>query len=153
MKTYLETLTVGNRYLFDTTVFIGLLRNRKRAKDFHYQKRFLQIFVGYSIITETELWVGMKFPRTESQHTEVLRVYHRYFINVTIARNAGMFMGKFMSDGLSTQQKTLPPITDCLIAATAQFYNLRLVSNDKHAPLFRQFGVFVDEYQDVENAP
>lgn len=138
-------LTTTNKYLFDTSVFIEILRNRKPAITLNREKRFAQIFVGYSIITETELWQGMVGSRTIAQHTALLRLYHRYPINVTIARNAGLYWRDFYQNGL--RGRNLPPMADCLIAATAKFHDLRLVSSDKHCELFQQFGVMVDKYE------
>jgi len=143
----MEKLEIGNRYLFDTCVFIEILRNRKPAKDFHYQRRFWQVYVGYSIISETELWKGLKGFRTEHQHLILLKAYRRYFINVTIARNAGLYW-QSLYDEFKKNKTPLPPLEDCIIAATAKFYDLRLVTSDtNHMPLFEKFGVVIDTYK------
>lgn len=140
------TLTIGHRYLFDTCVFIDILRNREPAKTFYYQTRFQSIFVGYSLISETELWKGITGLRTEEQHLKILKVYHRYFLNVTIARDAGKYWRQFYhQDGLKGGD--LPSMEDCIIAATASFYGLRLLtSNSRHMLLFEPFGITVDIY-------
>lgn len=141
-------LISGNRYLFDTSVFIDLLRNRTVGKRLHHQRRFYGVFVGYSILTETELWMGIKGLRSESRHKEILKFYRRYFINVTIARNAGMFWRELRS---KLDRNEMPGVPDCLIAATARFHGLRLVTKDaNHMPRFSEFGVIVEPYQDEE---
>lgn len=140
-------LTPGDKYLFDTSVYIDLIRGRIVGKRLHHQARFLSISVGYSIITETELWLGIVGLRTETQHIEVLKPYKRYFNNVTIARDAGRFFREF-SHVDKLQGKALPGVPDCLIAATAKFYNLPLVTkNTQHMPRFSKFGVIIDGYQ------
>ena len=58
-------LIPGNKYLFDTTVYIDLFHGRETGKRLHYQARFMEISVGYSIITEAELWVGIRGFHTE----------------------------------------------------------------------------------------
>ena len=143
-------LIPGNRYLFDTTVYIDLLHQRQMGKNLHYQARHLRIFAAYSIITEVELWSYIHGFWTEAQHVIILRPYRRYFLNVTIARDGSRFYAQFKYvDNL--QGKKLPGINDCLIAATARFYDLRLVSkNTRHMNLFEQFGVKVDAYEDLE---
>lgn len=143
-------LIPGNRYLFDTSVYIDLLRGRSIGRNLHYQTRFGRISVGYSIITEAELWQGIVGLRTETEHTAVLRVYRRYFVNVTIATDAGRFWRELRHEVKLTKEE-MPGLADCLIAATAHFYDLRLISkNSRHFPEFRRFGVQVDEYSDME---
>lgn len=139
-------LIPGNRYLFDTCVYIDLLHGREIGKSLHNQARYAQISVGYSIITEAELWQGIGGLRTEAQHTDILRAYKRYFMNVTVARNAGRFWRELRHvDKLPKQD--MPGLADCLIAATAHYYDLRLVTNNtRHFPVFAKFGVLVDEY-------
>jgi predicted nucleic acid-binding protein len=143
-------LIPGNKYLFDTTVFLDLLREREVGRRLHYQARFLRVFVGYSIVTETELWMGIRGLRSEGQHIEILKPYTRYFVNVTIARDAGRFWEELRNKD-NLQGKNLPDVGDCLIAATARFYRLRLVSkNTRHMPKFEKFGVVVDLYEDED---
>jgi predicted nucleic acid-binding protein len=146
----MATLKSGNNYLFDTSVYIDLLRGRKAGIRLHYEARFNQVSVGYSIITEAELWQGIIGLRTEEQHIIALKPYKRYRVNVTIARNAGTYWKVFyFQDKL--RNKDLPALPDCLIAATARFYGLYLVSkNTRHASKFKQFGVLVEEYSDED---
>jgi predicted nucleic acid-binding protein len=141
-------LTPDVGYLFDTSVFIDILRGRKAGKNFHYQVRFLPVFAGDSIVSETELWRGIRGLRTEEEHLIILRAYHRYFINVTIARKAGEYVRDLQH---IHQVKRLHGTIDALIAATAAFYDLTLVSkNTRDMKLFENFGVKVLEYFDED---
>ena len=140
-------LTNGEKYLFDTTVFLDKLHKRPVGERLHFQVRYWNVSAGYSIVTETELWRGIKGLWTEEQHIALLKLYRRYFINVTIARNAGIFY-RVMRHDLNMQPTAIPGIGDCLIAATAKFYDLRLVSrNTRHMKLFEHFDVKVDVYK------
>lgn len=139
-------LIPGNKYLFDTTVFIDMLRKRSAGLDLLHQSRYADVFVAYSIISEMELWVGITSHWTEEQHIAVLRPYRRFNINVTIARNAGRFQRE-LRHTYKVQKGSVPGVGDCLIAATAQFYDLRVVTrNGRDFHLFEHFGVQVDEY-------
>ena len=127
------------KYLFDTSVFIDLLRKRPEGKNLVFQAHRLRIPVGYSIITETELWVGITGKWTEHEHKLVLRPFTRYFVNVTIARNTGHFYRETRQKGVG--------LADCLIAATAHYYDLRICTrNEKHFKYFKKFGVEIDAY-------
>lgn len=130
-------LKTGNKYLFDTTVYIDALRGRPNGRNLIYQAKFKPISVGYSLITEAELWAGIKGFRTPEQHKILLRPFHRYMVNVTIARRAG-----FLRMTLDTAQKgqQTPSIMDCLIAATAEYYGLTVCS--ANARDFSRFQLF-----------
>ena len=134
------TLQIGTDYLFDTEVFIGILRNRKEPRKLLYQARFLGVSVGYSIITEAELWQGIAGLRTEQQHKILLRPFTRYFINVTIARRAGEIK-RLLHEKHIRQHNQRPFLADCFIAATAEYYGLTICTNDK-----KDFNLFHDHF-------
>lgn len=139
-------LIAGRRYLFDTTVFLNILWDKPIGRQLFEQSRAATVFVAYSIITETELWRGIMGTWTEAQHVAILRPYQRYFINVTIARTAGVYYRE-LKHTFKLQKGSIPGLGDCLIAATAHYYDLRVVSNNRRDfHLFRNFGVEVDEY-------
>lgn len=141
-------LEPGNSYLFDTTVFIDVLRKHEAARKLFYQARFYPVSVGYSIITEAELWAGIsehKF-RTVPQHTALLKPFRRYFINVTIARRAGE-LRRLLAESGAVKKEQGPHLPDCIIAATAEYYHLTVCSRDSgHFRLFGQFSISVLEY-------
>lgn len=141
-------LKIGTRYCFDTTVFAGALRKISDAEKLIYQARFYSVHVGYSIITEAELWSGIRGMRTEGEHIRLLRPFTRYSINVTIARRAGE-MQRILVQHFSKSGQSLPQLPDCLIAATADYHGLTICSaNSTHFPLFQQlFSIPVEEYR------
>src|SRR5688572_3509929 len=126
--------TSGNRYLLDTTVFIDYLRGIPVAKQIIGNTRDPRLTSGYSVITETELWAGMRESDNYRQYLVLLSPYNRYFINLTIARRAGELAHLIRQ---SRRWESLPEITDCLIAATAAYHDLTIYTrNEKH---FRHF--------------
>ncbi|RMF82887.1 MAG: type II toxin-antitoxin system VapC family toxin [Chloroflexi bacterium] len=135
----------GNKYLFDTTVFIGWFRGHSEARKLVHQARFQNIFVAYSIITEAELWAGIRDLRTPEQHIALLKPFHRYFINVTIARRGGELRSLLAQSGIAKGR--VPGIADCIIAATAEYYELTVCSkNTRDFNLFKQYAIQVAEY-------
>jgi predicted nucleic acid-binding protein len=138
-------LNSGSSYLFDTTVFIDAIRARPVARNLLLQvKSDRTISVGYSIITEAELWAGIRGSRTEKEHETLLRPFKRYFINVAVARRAGELQRLLAS----SKPSTIPSIADCIIAATAEYYGLTVCSkNTRHFSMFSQFSIRVVEYQ------
>lgn len=139
-------LIAGNRYLFDTSVFIDHFRKRPTARNLYFQARFHSVSVGYSIITEAELWAGIRGYRTVEEHIAILKPFNRYFINVTIARRAGE-LRRLLETGGVVQKGEGPYIPDCLIAATAEFYGLTVCTRDtRHFDRFRRFSISVLEY-------
>jgi predicted nucleic acid-binding protein len=135
----------GNRYLFDTMVFIDRLRNSSAAKSIMHQVRFNNIDAGFSIITETELWYGIMGQRTEYEHKVLLRPFRRYNLNSTIARRAGVLRRILETANLSDSE--VPDLADCLIASTAEYHKLVIVTrNWKHFKHFQKFAIQVERY-------
>jgi predicted nucleic acid-binding protein len=130
-------------YLFDTTVFDDYLRGRLVAQSIFQQARMGQITIGYSIITEAELWAGIRPPRTFKEHEDLLRPFKRYFINVTIARRAG----ELRADLAKIKHQRIPGIADCLIAATGEYYGLTVCSrNTRDFTFFTNYAIKVVNY-------
>lgn len=136
-------LTMGNKYLFDTTVFIDAMRKRPVARQIIQESLINSIPAGYSIITEAELWSGIRGLRTVEEHIMLLRPFVRYNLNVTIARRAGEFQARLAA----SRPVTMPDIPDCIIAATAEYYDLVICSkNTRHYNMFSLFSIPVLEY-------
>jgi predicted nucleic acid-binding protein len=140
-------LVAGNKYLFDTTVFIDALWKRPIAKKLYYQARFYPVSVGFSVITEAELWYGInefKF-RTVQEHINLLKPFRRYFVNVTIARRAGELQRLLVQSGI--KRDDCPSLDDCIIAATGEYYDLTICTKNRtDFGLFRRFSISVLEY-------
>lgn len=108
-----------------------------------FQARDLRLSVGYSILSEAELWVGITpHPlRNEPVHITLLKPFRRYFVNVSIARRAGTLRRLIKKQGY---EQTL---ADCIIASTAEFNNLIVCTrNARHFELFKQYGISVLTY-------
>ncbi len=139
-------LTKGIKYIFDTSVFIGALHNYSPARNLMTQAQSHDIPVGYCIVTETELWAGIRGVWTVEQHKRLLRPFDRYFINVTIARRAGELKSKLAQSGIPFNQR--PYLMDCLIAATAEYHHATVCTADKNDfAKFSQFSISVLTYQ------
>jgi predicted nucleic acid-binding protein len=139
--------TTGNSYLLDTTVFIDYLRGRPSAKKIIFDTRSPTIEAGYSIITEAELWAGVRNFRTEEQHKLILQPFKRYFINVTIARQAGLIKVQIDQVVKGIKGESSPGLLDCMIAATAQYYDLKVFTNNsQHFKHFIDIGIAVEFY-------
>lgn len=113
-------------YLFDTSVFIAYFRQDQTAHTLLKQASSMSFHIHYSIVTETELWAGIRANRTEAEHIQLLKPFHRLGINVTIARYAGDLLRQF---GTIKHQNVPSPI-DCLIAATAHYHQLTVLTKN-----------------------
>lgn len=125
----------GTRLLLDTTALIHHMKGQHPELEKYLEEaRLKQLFVGYSIITEMELWVGVapNHPNfNEAKHEALIYPYVRVFVNSPIARRAGYFKIVLKKQGKD------PGVADCLIAATAEHYKLTILShNSRHFPLF-----------------
>jgi predicted nucleic acid-binding protein len=130
-------------YLFDTTVFVDYLQKRSIAQKIFKQIPVKNLLVGYSIVTEAELWAGIKPPRTVEEHVIILKPFKRMNINVAIARRAGE-----LRSHIATQKwQRIPGIVDCLIAATAEYYGLTICSrNSRDFAIFTNYSIKVVQY-------
>ena len=124
-------LAIGNKYLFDTTVYIDVLRGEPKykeiAKDLIFQARFNRVPVGYSIITELELWRGIRGLWTPQQHEVLLRPMRRYPLLMRTAKRAGTIRSLLDQ---KAQKNQGPGIIDCVIAATVEYYGLVLITRN-----------------------
>ena len=132
-------------YLFDTTFFIDAYKNRGDVISVLSQAQSLEIACCYSILTEVELWAyGGMDSEMEQEHKILLKPFQRYFVNVTIARRAGRLRRLLVQN---VGKDAAPGISDCIIAATAEYHNLTLYSrNHRHFRLFPQYGIPFYEY-------
>jgi predicted nucleic acid-binding protein len=119
------TLT-HEHYIFDTTVFIDYLKGRPVAQQILRQAQQNGVHVGYSILTEAELWAGIVGKRTEQEHLRLLRLFTRYNLNVAIARQAGELKARCIAQ----KGGRVPSLNDCLIAATADYYGMVVVTRN-----------------------
>jgi predicted nucleic acid-binding protein len=138
-------MEMNNRFLLDTTVFIDYLRGVGSARKLIADCRDSRIVAGYSIITEAELWAGITGQQTEESHLILLKPFRRYQLSSIIARRAGAMWLQIKNN--QPRGTTLPDITDCLIAATAEFHQLTVVTrNENHFKQFQIFGMSIQFY-------
>lgn len=136
----------GNKYLLDTTVYIDYLRSIPVARKIIFDTRTPKFMCGFSIITEAELWAGMRKFDTPATYKSLLQPYNRYFINITIARRAGK-LRRLIQDALG-QGGSAPEIADCIIAATAEYHNLTVYTrNETHFKHFISHSINVQFYK------
>jgi len=128
------------KYLFDTSVFLGYLRNQPIPHDIMKQAAFMSSNIYYSIITDIELWIGIRGKREEVEHIRVLRPFNRYFLNVTIARRAAEIHKTL--DFVKNQPT--PSLPDCILAATAEYHNLTVIT--KNSSDFKLFTTISCEF-------
>ncbi len=135
----------GNRYLLDSTVFVDYFRKVPVAHQIILDKLAPSVMAGYSIVTEAELWAGVRRLRTEESHVVLLKPFVRFFVNVTIARRAGLLKADITVS--SPKNTSLPGLSDCIIAATAEYHQLTIVTrNTNHFELFTNYGIDVTFY-------
>ena len=124
-------LLKGNKYVFDTTVYIDALRGEPKYKQLTqkliFQARFNRIPAGYSIVTELELWRGIKGLWTIEEHEALLRPMRRYPLLVRTAKRAGSIRSLLDQ---KAQKNQGPGMFDCVIAATAEYYELVLITRN-----------------------
>jgi hypothetical protein len=112
--------------LFDTTVFIHHLLGKSPEAT----KLITQAISGahpaaFSILTDAELWAGIRNEEEDHVHRLLLSRLTRLPINLSIARRAGKLVNLYKSHSLK--------LDDALIAATAEYYDIPLYThNDKH---------------------
>jgi len=106
----------GNRYLIDTNIAIYLLAGDKRIADILDQN---QIYLSF--ISELELLSFKKFSKAED-------TIIKEFLNDTIIIDINKRIKDFVIDFKRERQFKLP---DSIIAATAKFLNIPLLTADQ----------------------
>lgn len=119
-------------YLYDSTVLIDYLRGNPIVRD------YIQILIDqpravtYSVMTEAELWAGVRNREDEQRHRDLLSRMKRLTVSSRVARLGGHYYGQYRHQGLS--------LADALIAATAQVHKQKLVTrNAKHFRVVQQY--------------
>lgn len=112
-------------YLFDTTVLVDNFRGKNVVVPFVQPILDGTTTVWFSVITEAELWAGIKSSYEQVRYEALLRMMKRIPVTKTVARVAGELYSKYRHQGLS--------LSDALIAATARVYKKTLLTrNTKH---------------------
>ncbi len=109
--------------LFDTTVFVSHLR----AESLQATRLIMEASRGkytaaFSVITEAELWVGVRNEQDQHTHKTILFPLKRLPLTHTIARRAGELRRIYRNRSLK--------IGDAIVAATAEHYDLPLYTKN-----------------------
>lgn len=121
--------------LFDTPVPIQVLRGQKQALDYLRSVIEAEHELYMSVITVAELYAGVH----EGKEREQLRTFLTSFSIIHISFDVAVRDGLYRRDYGKTHGIGL---ADALIAATADDYELTLVTlNKKHFPMVKQLHV------------
>lgn len=121
----ISLISPKQNYLLDTNVFVDYWRNSPTAIQVLNHVLMNNIHSGYSILTYAELWVGVKDKKSENDHKIMLKPHKLYDLNKAICAKAGYIKRTYKQTGIS--------LSDAIIAATAEYYNLTVIStNTKH---------------------
>jgi predicted nucleic acid-binding protein len=105
-------------YLLDTTLFIDFLRKKNQnLLNWINLSKSRSAVVGFSIVTDIELWAGVRNSKQEKQCKELLAYFRRFPVTVTVAHRAGLIV-----DG---KRASVP---DAIIAATAEYAGADIVT-------------------------
>jgi predicted nucleic acid-binding protein len=118
------------KILLDTSVFIGHLRGQVQTS--HFLRSMIEdgSEAYYSVLTLTELWAGIRGPRTEADHLRVLEP----FIMLDIQRNIAIRAGRLYAQARQARRSErdgLPGHIDCLLASTALEHGLTIATHNR----------------------
>ena len=91
----------------------------------------------FSVLTEYELWAGIRDNNDERRHKLLLRNLHRYPLTAKVAHQAGHLYHHYKNQGFTKSG-------DAILAATALEYKLTVCSKDKHFLIIP--GLSVEKY-------
>lgn len=113
-----------SKYLFDTTVYIDYMRGNGDAIRLIQEALRNNINISRSVITDAELWVGVRDVQDAKDHEILLAPHKPLAVTKHIARRAGELSNKYMN------RQHVP---DMIIAATAEATRAIVVSrNTRH---------------------
>lgn len=117
-------------YLFDSTVLIDHFRGRAAVAPFVNLIFEKGAPAWFSVVTEAELWAGIRSPEEQARYEAMFGLMKRMNINQHIARKAGEYFGKYRHQGLF--------LPDAFIAASAFISKKTLLTrNSKHFKLLQ----------------
>lgn len=128
--------------LFDTTVFIDYFRKKADANVLITQAASGMIAASISVITSAELWKGVCKRSDERAHELVISPFERIPVSHELAVRGGEL------SCLCVQQGYTVTVPDGILGATAEKYNLTIVTrNRKHFNELQKIANFkIQEY-------
>jgi tRNA(fMet)-specific endonuclease VapC len=120
-------------YLADSTLLLDYYRKSDQAKCYIERVKSGDITLSISVITEGEIWVGIKDDRELMYWMALLQLIKSIVVNSDIARKAGEIyknFGRYIGKGSKNDFRYMG---DAYIAATCNLLNKILVTrNYKH---------------------
>jgi len=129
-------------YIIDTSLLIDYYRGVEKAKEYIQKFKSGPSNVGISVITETEIWCGIKNDEEMIFWLTLLDEIDSIDINSDIARKAGEIWKEFGHYMGKTSDTDFRKIPDAFIAATCNILDRILItSNLKHFIQLRNRGI------------
>jgi len=117
-------------YLADTTLFIDYYRKVPKAKEYIDKLRQRKISISISVITESEIWVGIKNDKEMLYWEALLSFITKIPVNSEIAREAGVLYRRYGHYMGKVHPNDLRHLPDALIAATAKITGKKLITSN-----------------------
>lgn len=114
------------QWLFDTNCLIDIYLGRERIKPYFDDILIGEITPYISIISEAELWRGLRIDELDKHHALVAQ-FTVVPLHSKAARLAGSWMQQFQAEGLGWM--------DALITATAKANDIPILTRDKKLAL------------------
>lgn len=121
-------------YIADTNLLIDYYRGVDKAKEYIQKIKSGEIKLAVSVITETEIWFGIKYDEELLMWVDLLdEFFESVDINSDIARKAGEIWKEFGHYMGKTSDTDFRKIPDAFIAATCNISDRTLITaNVKH---------------------
>lgn len=113
---------MAESFLYDTGCLIDIYLGRARIRPYFDQLVSKDIIPYLSVITEAELWRGLRAGEFE-RHQALVSQFTILPLRSDAARLAGSWMQQYQHTGLGWM--------DAFISATAKFANLPILTRDK----------------------
>jgi len=113
---------MAESYLYDTGCLIDIYLGRARIRPYFDQLGTGNIIPYLSVITEAELWRGLRVGEYE-RHAALINQFTILPLRSDAARLAGSWMQQYQHTGLGWM--------DALISATAKIANVLILTRDK----------------------
>jgi predicted nucleic acid-binding protein len=138
-------------YLADSTLFLDYYRKSEKAKQYFERFKSGDITLSISVITEGEIWVGIKNDRELLYWMALMDLLESVEVNSNIARKAGEIyknFGHYM--GGKKNKNDFRFMGDAYIAATCYLLNKTLITrNYKHFKQLEERNMLICEKYDI----
>jgi tRNA(fMet)-specific endonuclease VapC len=137
-------------YLADSTLLLDYYRKSEKAKEFFERFESGDIALSISVITEGEIWVGIKDDRELLFWMALLEFVESVEVNSVIARKAGEVYKSFGRSMGKSRKDDLRFMGDAYIAATCHLLDKTLITrNYKHFKQLEEINILRCEKYDI----